>query len=474
MRMRTRASLISLGGVLLLAWLAFAAVSPSGANPFVVQVPAEYLSVGQQFQPRLVSLATTAVAPEAEVTLDLRDAGGHSLTRSQITLDPTTVQLGPALSLPRAGNYTLRASLGSQLQTISLHALPAADPLTGGVLPIASLGVAPGIGAFLRQHAFAVEEADLRRPTQARIIMVQPRLSSAAYTWLWQQVEGGAQALVLEVPPPAANEFWPVAPPLVTPPGACLDDSLDPLLLRDLSGDASLRSLLQPPLTYDFAQESQVNLYHWDGRRLARPNHRSGYDGCHPLISYRYGDGWVTLSSLPLLQHFQDVRARVYLMNLLKAVARRKPWVPPSPGLAWILQQRMAQWPAQAPIGEAVYYRQPPSGIESAPVLVPLTADGNRCWVVPATREPGATITLELGSPRAASSLSVAFAPGAAPPALRASGTSDGRQWVPLPEPAPSGAGQLAVALPHQSWQELRVSTITAHPAWKLCRITAQ
>jgi|GEM_PF-2497418 len=471
--MRTRASLLSLGGVLLLGWLAFAAVSPSGANPFVLQVPAEYLSVGQQFQPRLVSLAATAVAPPAEIDLDLREAGGRSLQHSQVALDPTTVQLGPPLSLPRPGSYELRATVGSQVQTISLHALPAADPRMGGVLPMAALGLAPGIGEFLRQHAFAVEDADLSQPTQARIIMVQPRLSGAAYAWLWQQVARGVQALVLELPPPAANGYWPVAPPLVIPRGTCLDDGLDPLLLQGLNPDPSLRALLQPPLTYDFAQESQVNLYHWDGRRMARPNHRSGYEGCYPLVSYRYGDGWVTLSSLPLLQHFQDVRARVYLMNLLKALARRKPWVPPSPGLAWILHQRMAQWPAHTAPADAVYYRPPPSGIESAPVLVPLGTNGNTCWTVPAGDRPGATITLELGAPRPATSLDLELAPGAAPPSLRASGTSNGRQWTPLPDPSPAGDGHLAVALPGQNWQALRVGTTAAHPAWKLCGIAA-
>lgn len=470
--MRTRASLISLGGVLLLAWLAFASLSPSGKNPFVVQVPAEYLSVGQQFQPRLVSLANTAAAPEAEVELDLRDAGGRTLQRSQVALDPTTVQLGPALALPRAGSYELRASLGDQKQTIRLHALPPADPLLGGVLPIAALGVAPGVGAFLRQHAFAVEEADISQPTQARLIMVRPRLSSAAYTWLWQQVERGVQALVLELPPPAVNGYWPIAPPLRAPRGACLDDSLDPLLLRGLSGDASLQSLLQPPLTYDFAAESQVNLYHWDGRRMPRPNPRSGYDGCHPLVSYRYGEGWVTLSSLPLLQHFQDVRARLYLMNLLKAVARRKPWVPPSPGLAWILHQRMAQWPAQSGSGEAVYYRQPPAGIESAPVLVPLGGDGGACWTVPAAAEAGATITLELDAPRTLSTLQLAFGTGAPP--LRFTGSRDGRAWTALPQPAAGANAQMDIALPAQSWQALRLTTAAAGPAWKLCRMSAR
>lgn len=189
-------------------------------------------------------------------------------------------------------------------------------------------------------------------------------------------------------------------------------------------------------------------------------------------MSYRYGEGWVTLSSLPLLQHFQDVRARVYLMNLLKAVARRKPWVPPSPGLAWLLQQRMTQWPAQGNSGDAVYYRGPPSGIESAPMLVPLGGDGDACWTVPAAAEAGATLTLELGAPRTLNALRLRF--GAGTPPLRFAGSHDGRDWTLLPPPAPGAGDAMDIALPGQSWAELRLTTAAAGPAWKLCQMSAQ
>lgn len=467
--MRMRASLISLGGVLLLVWLAFTVVSPSGSNPFVVQVPAAYLSVGQQFQPRLVSLAPLAAAPTDAIQLELRDAAGHRLSRTQVALDPTAIQLAPPLALPHPGSFELRATLGgAAVETIALHALPPADALAGGVLPLAGLGLAPGIGNFLRQHAFAIQDADLSQPTQARLILVEPRLSPAAYTWLWSQVEHGVQALVLAPPPPAANAYWPVAPPLVAPTRACLDDSLDPRLLRGLANDDILHRLLQPPLTYDFAQQAQVNLYHWDGRRLDRPNHRSGYPGCFPLVSYRYGDGWVTLSSLPLLQHFQDARARLYLMNLLQAVARRKPWVPPSPGLAWVLRKRMPQWPAAAPPAAAIYYRPPPTAIESAPVLVPLAGAPGACWPLPATREPGATLTLELGAPATGGTLQLDFGPSPPPP-LRLEASSDGRHWTPLP-----GAPPAATTLPAGPWQSLRLTSTAATPAWRLCQFALQ
>jgi len=462
--------------VLLAAWLAVTTVSVAGPNPFVLEVPANYLSVGQQFQPRLVSQAPSAAVPAAEVTLELRDARGQHVAAQKLELDGAATRLAEPLALPGAGRYTLRARAGKQVQTITLHALPEPPADYGGVLAIAGLGLAPGVADYLRQHSFVVE--DPGPASSAHLLVVgDPRLDGhdllAQYTQLWQTVSAGANALLLEPPPPGVAQAWPLTGPLAPPTADCSDDLAQPPLAENLQNDAALAALLRPTLSFDLGQQSSLDLYHWDGRRLARPNNHSGYRGCYPLVSYRYGDGWVTVSTLPLLQHFQDARAPLYLMNLLRAEGRRKRHVPASPGLAWVMQQRLKSLAAATALSPAaVYYRPPPAAVEPAATLVPAATDPNpqTCWSAPPAAAVGATLTLDLGRPQEARTLTLAFARW--PANFKLAASPDGRRWSPLPAPEPPASGPLALPLPAGDWRAFRLA-LAATP-WRVCQFTAQ
>ncbi|MGH9392691.1 MAG: hypothetical protein ACRD1E_00850, partial [Terriglobales bacterium] len=327
--------------VLLLAWMAAASISVAGKSGFMLEVPALYLSVGQEFQPRLISLAATAAAPADMISVTLLDGSGQRLAAQQIPLDAAGAATAEPISLPRAATYELRARSVAGTQTITLHALPDPDLSYGGVTAVASLGLAPGVADYLRQHGFAVTELEANSAQPRLILVGDPRLGganlAASFAQLWHAVAAGAEALLLQPIPAGVAQYWPMAGPLTAATSACSDDALAAPLTDGLAVDRALGELLHPALAFDVAQQSQLDLYHWDGRRLARANSHSGYAGCHALFSFRLGAGWVTYSTLPLLQRFQDVRARVYLMNLIKAVGRRKHNVPPSPGLQWVM-----------------------------------------------------------------------------------------------------------------------------------------
>lgn len=466
--------------VLLAAGVVFWRRPAPGPNPYVLQVPATYLSVGQQFQPRLVSLAADAGAATDSVTLTLWNSTGRRLTTSEITLASGVSVDADPMALPHAGSFLLRAQSSpaehAAVQTITLHAMPEAAADLGGVLPITALGLAPGVMNYLRQHGFVLTPADLSQPMPpaSRLLLVgQPTGSNLAvqYSWLWQQVANGAKALLLQPPLPAAARYWPLAPPLVAPsPGACGEDAFAPPLTAGLAPGDGLRALLHPALKFDFSHDTTIALYHWNGYQIIPRG--QGYPACHALVSYRLGDGWVSQSTLPLLQHFQDERARIYLMNLIMASGHRKHPAPASPGLAWVMRQRMKQLAAApAPALATVYYRAPPSAVESAPVLAPEVNGGHpdSCSTAPAASRPGASFTLDLGAPEAVHKL-VISATGLPPFRLEAS--ADGRTWKPLA--APATANPATVPLPSVRWQWFRLTTTAPSASWKLCQFSAQ
>lgn len=453
----------------------------NGPNPFVLQVPATYFSAGQQFQPRLVSLVPDARAASDSIALTLWNSTGQRVADEQVFLAPAAVAAAAPLSLPQPGAYVLRASTPQSVQIIHLRAMPDAAADFGGVLQVATLGVSAGVNDFLRAHSFAVAEANVAAPLPpvTRLLLVgQPALDGgnlvAQYGWLWQQVAQGAQVLLLEPPAPGLDAYWPLAPPLITPAAAadCGADAFAPPLTDGLAADTDLRALLHPRLSFDLSGESWLDLYHWDGRLLFAHNQQDGYRGCHALVSYRLGRGWVSVTMLPLLQHFQDARARLYLMNLINAAARRKHAAPASPGLAWVMRKRMqklAQHAAAA--GGAVYYRAPPEAVESAPVLVPAASDNDprTCWSVPASTRPGGSFTLRLGAARPIHALDVG---ASALPALRVEASHDGLHWLPLA--TNGGAGPVTVPVPAGTWQAFRLTVAAPGASWRLCQMSAE
>ncbi|TAN22972.1 MAG: hypothetical protein EPN33_05600 [Acidobacteria bacterium] len=479
--MRLRLSMVTVAVVLLAAGVVFWRRPAPGPNPYVLQVPATYLSVGQQFQPRLVSLAADAGAATDSVTLTLWSSAGKRLATAQVALASAASVDADPMALPHTGSFLLRAQASHEahaaVQTITLHAVPEAAVDLGGVLPVTALGLAPGVMNYLRQHGFVLTHADLSHPMPpaSRLLLVgQPAGShlAAQYGWLWQQVASGAKALLLQPPLPAAVPYWPLAPPLVAPsPGACGDDAFAPPLTNGLATGDGLRALLHPPLKFDFSHDTTIALYHWNGYQII-PRGR-GYPSCHALVSYRLGDGWVSQSTLPLLQHFQDVRARIYLMNLIMASGHRKHAAPASPGLAWVMRQRMEKLAGTPPPAfDTIYYRAPPTAVESAPVLVPEVNDANpnSCSTAPAASRPGASYTLDLGgAPEAVHKLTIA-ARGL--PAFRLEASADGRTWKPLA--APATATSVTVPLPSGRWRLFRLTTTAPSAPWKLCQFSAR
>ncbi len=459
--------------VLLAAWLAFSMLSRTGANPFLLQVPATYFSVGQQFQPRLVSRAASATAPSDTVTLQLRDGRGHMVATESIELEAGAAGLAPPLSLPAGGTYELRAVGANQQLDLTVHALGEPPASYGGVVKFAALGMAPGVEDYLGQHGFAVQ--DFSAPDAAPLVVVaDPRLDganlAAQYAALWQRAADGGQVLLLEPPPPMVTPFWPWAAPLAPPPGACGQDAFVPPLTDSLVAGDGFSSLLQPPLTLDLRHQTQVDLYRVDGHEIFRPHGSPGFDGCHALFSYRYGQGWVTISTLPLLDHFQDVRARIYLMNLIKAMKRRRHSAPASPGLAWVTSHRLqalARAPQNPLATEAVLYRSAPEeGVEPPPVLVPAATDGDAATCAREIPAPvGANWTLNLRVVRPLSHLTLAVQPAAAAAGLALEASADGLHWMPMASPGTAPAGPL---------RDLRLTATAAIAHLQMCEFSAQ
>ena len=465
--------------VLLLAWMAAASLSVTGTNGFMLETPALYFSVGQEFQPRLISLSATAAAPPSTVSLELLNARGTAIAKQLVSLNAAATALGSAFALPRAGDYLLRANSDAGAQTIPLHALPEPDARYGGVLAVASLGLSSGASDYLREHGFAVSE--LAAGAAPRLIVVgDPRLEEANlvedYTALWRAVAAGSDLLLLDPIPPGAAEFWPIAGPYSRDSAICGEDAFAPPFTEGLEAGTSLATLLRPALTFDLAQQSQLDIYHWDGRRLLRPTSHSGYSGCHALFSFRLGAGWVTYSTLPLLQHFQDVRARIYLMNLIQAMAKRKRSVPESPGLAWVMDQRMkqaAQAPAPAGAAIAVFYRPPPARTAPAPVLEPAASAGRECAPEDETR-PGASWTLNLAAAQSVQGLNLDLRPAPGSDAYELAASSDGAHWTDLPGTNAANPGASTVAIPDGRWKAFRLTVPLGVPTphWRFCGLT--
>ncbi|MGH9519650.1 MAG: hypothetical protein ACRD2D_08360 [Terriglobales bacterium] len=470
-----------------LAWTTW--IHRPHAGAIVLQVPATHLSVGQQFRPQVLSLAAEADGGSSSLALELTDGAGHVLVDEPLQLpDGGTVTAAP-LSLPREGQYEIRVT-GATAPAASLRLQASPEPGTGfgGITALAGFGLPTGVADYLRQHGYAVTSAgDASLEGEKLILTGDPRGNGAnldaAYDKLWHAVADGANLLLLEPLAPGVADYWPRLGPLQPAASACGVTGDDPELGDGLPAEAV--QFLHPNLIYDVSAQSALDLYRLDGTRLLRPDARSGYRGCHAILSYRYGAGWVTLSTVPVIQHFQDVRSRIFLLNLIRAATRRRRRAPASPGLAWVTRERLRRL-AKAPpqplrTNAALFYREAPRTATSpAPYLVPIGAPGAAsCWVFKGDG-PGASVELELEAAQMAGSLTLSLGgPEATWPRFRLEGkrASAKTSWLGIPNGPIGSDGGVQVALPDagQAWQAFRL-TLTAPPpaTWKLCGFSVQ
>lgn len=469
-----------------LAWTSWRHRPHAGA--IVLQVAATHLSVGQQFQPQVLSLAGAADGGSSSLALELSDSAGHVLVDEPLQLPDGGAVTAAPLSLPRAGAYEIRVSSGkAPAASLRLQAMAEPSASFGGITALGGFGLPAGLADYLRQHGYAVTPVGDANLEGEKLILTGDARGNgenldAQYLKLWQEVADGANLLLLQPLPPGAAEFWPRLGPLQPASPECGAMSDDPDLGAGLQPDGI--QFLHPSLTYDVSAQSALDLYRLDGTRLPRPDARAGYRGCHAIVSYRYGAGWVTLSTVPVIQHFQDVRARIFLLNMLRAASRRRRRAPSSPGLAWVTGERLRRLaktpPAPLQTDTALFHRAAPRTASIAAAnLIPIgSAGAASCWKFK-DDEAGASVELGLKAAQPARALALNF--GGSPggwPQFRLEGRSGSApsRWVGIPIGPIGSDGSMTVALPAAAppWQAFRL-TLTAPAAnWALCRFTAQ
>ena len=254
-------------------------------------------------------------------------------------------------SLPRPGRYRLQARVGARRLRLALQALPPPPPWYGGVLPVQALGLPDTLRAYLRAHGFAVTRG-LHGPRPRLILLARTRWNWSLYLRLWREVARGSNLLLLRPPNPAAAPAWPLAVHLAPWSAAACDADFFTVPRLGLNLAPRARALLarrlRPHHGYDLRRQSVIIPLSLSGRMLAIGRYHAPRLGCRPLFSFRFGRGLVTVTSLPLLRRFANAWVRLYLMNLLKAAARRHPG-PHTPGLAWVVRSRLQKLARQPP-----------------------------------------------------------------------------------------------------------------------------
>lgn len=454
----------------------------------VLEVAATHLSVGQQFQPQVLSLAPLVEGASSSLSLELTDGAGRTLVEEPLQLPDGGIVTAAPLSLPRTGSYAIRVSAGANtLASLSLEALAEPGAGFGGVTALASFGVSEGVAGYLRQHGFAVTPMAGANPEGEKLILVGDGRGNGedlavAYPRLWQQVADGANLLLLEPLAPGVADYWPRLGPLKPASSDCSGAGDEPELGEGLQPDAW--QLLRPQLSYDVSGQSALDLYRLDGTRLPRADRRTGYRGCHAVLSYRYGAGWVTISGRPALQHFQDVRARIYLLNLIRAAARRRRRTPPSPGLAWVTRERLQRLaknpPSPLETASALFHRDAPqTAAIPGPTLVPIGADEAACWNFK-NDGAGASVDLNLKQPLPVRTLEISLGEQREDwPLFRLTGRRAGSAsaWESLPVNSITTIGSMQVTVPEtkQGWMDFRLTLNgTPPPVWRLCQFAAQ
>lgn len=473
-----------------------ACASPRHATaPFLLAVPAEHMSVGQQFAPRLVS--RTAISGSPMVRIELLDAAGHRVWKGSAPLPPPDQPVVlSTIAMPHAGRYRLVATgedgeIRHDSTSVRLEAVPEPPPIYGHVQAMSAVGLSDGVVEYLRAHAFAVTRGV--GPDNPPIIVVgDPRGDAmtesdlnAAYTSLWQQVARGSNLLLLNPPTPQLAADWPFTTRLV-PANGCGQDFFPSSLVHMHDGSiqpATTLPVIRPAVAYDLSGETRIVAASFDGHFLPRISRGSGFAGCHSVFSFRYGKGWVTVSTLPLLQHFSDTWDRVYLMNLIITAARKVKGYPAG-GLADVETQRLKQASVEQKravlLPMATWY-DAPQPIPAVPWPAPQVIDGagGSCFTTPtAEQRIGQALVIGLNRPVALSGLQLKMGlQGSQPSAFVVEGSADGWHWTRIGDASKLDAqGNANFSVSSQTWRELRLR-VTAnldHHPWSVCEVTPE
>lgn len=329
--------LIRLAGRAGVCLAALAMLVLPGESPHLrVHVLAHHVAVGQTFT---IEVSSDAPLPRgASLEVGLQREGGARLWQKPLppaTADDWTV----SGVLPAAGRYQVTARVNGgrrEAATYALQGVVPPPPYFGGVLVVGEFGFPDAVSDALRAHGFALQEG-LTQGVPRLIAVADPQLGNhdpgRQYRQIWSAVAAGSNLVLLNPPAADVASYWPFRVRLVDYHDGCgsVWDEGEPALTDGLPPSAA--DVLRPNLAYDLSSEGAITLLNLRQGLLVRGNGGSGYPGCHAWFRFRYGQGLVTVSSVPVLERSFDAYMRRYLMNLLK-VAAQPPHGAPTPGLA--------------------------------------------------------------------------------------------------------------------------------------------
>ncbi len=269
---------------------------------------------------------------EATIHFHIRDARGALIWKKQFAglrcarprpgMPRQCLSPAQPFALPAPGHYVFSARVEQKHWRQNLTAVQPPVPYFGGVLTVATLGLPENVRNYLRAHGFAVSHG-LGRAAVRVIVLGRTRLSPAGYQRLWKKTAAGSHLVLLKKPAPSAARYWPLQF-RVHPWKAGCNDNLFPVpeLARGVA-KRFLTRLLQPAYGFDPRLPSHITPLGLNGRKRAGGISQKRAQRCRALFAFRFGQGQVWVSSLPLLQHFPDAWARRYFINLLKLAGRR-------------------------------------------------------------------------------------------------------------------------------------------------------
>lgn len=312
-----------------------------GAPRARLHLLARHVAAGQTFE--IEARGPGPVTDGQVLDVALRDAQGRRLWRRAVAARGGEWLLLAALPAP--GAYRITASLAGAHGAAAEADLTAIAPppsYYGGVLSVGEFGLPDALQEALRDHGFAVQEG-LTQGTPRVIAIADPSLGGGAnqaakYRAIWRAVADGANLVLLTPPAPDTMKFWPFQArlaPYSTACGTAWDQGSEQLVegLPAAAGD-----VLRPDYAYDLADAGLIGLESLGQRLLVRAG--DGVSGCHAWFRFRFGEGLVTVSAVPVLERASDAYMRRYLMNLLK-VAAETPRGEAKPGLAAMFNREL-------------------------------------------------------------------------------------------------------------------------------------